>query len=265
VACALAGAGYAFLAKEWYRAEVLLTPAESKSAQGLAGQLGSIAGLSGLASLAGISIGGGSTSEPLAVLRSREFGSAFIQDLNLLPVFFSKDFDARTGQWTISNPHKWPDVRDGYRFFNESVRDVFDDKKTGLVTLTIEWTDPEVAAQWANLLVERLNDRMRLRALAEAEVNVNYLRQELAATNLVTLQQSIGRLLDNELQKVMLARGTKEFSFRVVDKATPPKWRSWPKRVLTVALATLGGAILSIFAVCVGYVVRRNQTTEGSR
>jgi uncharacterized protein involved in exopolysaccharide biosynthesis len=262
VACGAAALCYVFLAKPWYRADVLLVPAETKSAQGLSGQLSSIGGLSGLASLAGINIGGAETSEPLAVLRSREFGSAFIEDLNLLPVFFNSELDARTGRWKSADARKWPDIRDGYKFFDEEVRKVAEDKKTSLVTLSIEWTDASVAAQWANLLVERLNDRLRRRALTEAEGNVAYLRSELANTNVVGLQQSVGRLLDTELQKVMLARGTKEFAYRVVDKAVAPKWRTKPRRLQTVLLSVLGGATLMVIAVCANYVARRDRAVR---
>jgi LPS O-antigen subunit length determinant protein (WzzB/FepE family) len=119
--------------------------------------------------------------------------------------------------------------------------------------LTIEWTDPKVAADWANLLVKRLNERMRQRALQEAEVNVSYLKRELAATNVVALQHSIGNLLEGELQKAMLARVNDEFAFRVIDRAEAPKWRSRPKRAQIMAIAVLAGFVLG----CVVVLVRK--------
>src|SRR5690606_2767647 len=109
------------------------------------------------------------------------------------------------------------------RYFDDNVRSISEDDETGLVTLTVEWIDPEIAAEWANILVERLNERMRRRALLEAESNVGYLQEELAKTGVVTLQQSISRLLESELQKLMLARGNEEFAFRVIDRAQVPK------------------------------------------
>ena len=73
----------------------------------------------------------------------------------------------------------------------------------------------DIAAAWATDLVARLNDNMRLRALTEAERNVEYLHGEMAATNVATMRESIGSLLETELQKLMLARGNEEFAFRV--------------------------------------------------
>jgi uncharacterized protein involved in exopolysaccharide biosynthesis len=239
----------------WYRADVLLVPVRAKSAADLASPLGSLGGLGGLASLAGITVGG-STSEPLAVLESRDLAREFIEQQNLVPVFFARQWDAKFARWTLTDPK---DVRDGVKYFIDKVRTVKEDKKTGLVTLTIEWKDAKTAADWANLYADRANERIRARALREAQANVSFLEHELTTTSVVTLQQSIGRLLDTELQKLMLARENKEFAFRVIDRAEVPKWRVWPKRVLTVALATLFGGALSIYLVFLRDAIRRRR------
>jgi uncharacterized protein involved in exopolysaccharide biosynthesis len=135
--------------------------------------------------------------------------------------------------------------------FNTNIRSVTEDKKTGLVTLSIRWKDPETAANWANLLVERLNDRLRNQALAESERNVAYLQREIAASSVVSLQQSMGRVLEGEMQKLMLARGNEEFAFKVIDRAVPPKQRDAPKRTLIVLVSLLAGGFLGILAVFV--------------
>jgi LPS O-antigen subunit length determinant protein (WzzB/FepE family) len=104
--------------------------------------------------------------------------------------------------------------------------------------------------------VVRLNERLRERALREAETNVAFLRAELAQTSVVTLQQSIGRLLESELQKLMLARGNEEFAFRVIDAASPPKQRVRPKRAQIAILGTILGGMLAVFGVFLLHVVR---------
>src|SRR5277367_3202420 len=85
---------YVFVAHDWYRAEVLLKLADQKQNQGLLSQIGG-SGLGGLASLAGFDFAGENKSaESIAVLKSREFAAAFINDMNLLPVFFYRQWDA---------------------------------------------------------------------------------------------------------------------------------------------------------------------------
>ncbi len=244
---------FALVQTPWYRAEVLLAPAEAPGSSSIAGQLG---GLGGLAALAGVSVGGGESAESLATLRSREFVRTFIEELELMPVLFADEWDAARGAWADPNPDKWPDFRDGARFFLEDVLKVSEARDTGLVTLAVEWPDPQLAADWAMTLTVRLNQRLRDRALREAEANVAYLQSELTQTNLVTLQQSVGRLLESELQKVMLARGSEEFAFRVIDPAEVPKERERPKRVLIVVIGIVLGAVLGVIAAFVRHFVR---------
>jgi uncharacterized protein involved in exopolysaccharide biosynthesis len=256
--CALSVAAttvYTFTAKSWYRAEVLLKPVEDKSSkQGLGG----MGGLGALAGLAGINVGSNPSAEPLAVLTSRAFSAAFIEDLDLLPLLFPKRWDPVNKRWKSSVLSGQPDIRDGVRYFDKKILGVREDRKNGFITLSIDWTDPKVAAVWANLLVERLNDRMRTRALAQAETNVTYLKEEMASSNIVTLQQSIGRVLENELQDLMLARVNKEYSFTVIDPAETPKWRIFPQRLLLVSLSFIMSVIISSVFFVTRYVIRRN-------
>ncbi|MBM4231489.1 MAG: hypothetical protein FJ184_12200 [Gammaproteobacteria bacterium] len=229
----LGGVTYALLAQEWYKADVVLAPADKKGGGGALAQFG------GLASLAGISLPGAGEGEPVAVLKSKDFARSFITDLNLMPVLLEgADFG-----------DKKPDIRDAVKVFDTDVRTVSEDKKSGLVTLSVRWKDPDTAAEWANVLVKRLNDRLRTQAQEESERNVAYLQREIAATSVVSLQQSMGRVLEGEMQKLMLARGNEEFAFKVIDRATPPKQRETPKRTLIPLVSMLAGGFLGILAV----------------
>jgi uncharacterized protein involved in exopolysaccharide biosynthesis len=99
---------------------------------------------------------------------------------------------------------------------------------------------------------------MRDQALEEASANLDYLQGELANTSLVTIQQSIGRLMESEFQKLMMARGRTEFSFRVIDPAVVPKERSRPRRALIAVLGTmLGGFLGFLVALILGLRSRR--------
>jgi LPS O-antigen subunit length determinant protein (WzzB/FepE family) len=237
---AVGGVTYALVAQEWWRAEVVLAPADKKG-----GMSGALSQLSGLASLAGVSVGGGDSNEPLAVLKSKDFARQFITDMNLMPTLFK---EAETLK-------EKPDIRDAVQIL-EAIRTVSDDKKTGLITLSIRWKDADTAALWANELARRVNARLRAEALAEAERNVAYLQKEIAATSVVSLQQSMGRVLEGEMQKFMLARGNEEFAFKVIDKATPPRQRDAPKRSLIAIVATLAGGVLGILAVFLRQALR---------
>jgi len=229
----LSGIAYALLAPEVYRAEVLLSPTEKKGG-------GTLAQFGSLASLAGISLPGAGESQGIAVLKSKDFARAFITDLNLMPLLVE---GAYLGD-------QKPDIRDAVAAF-DGIRAVAEDSSTGLITLSIRWKDPDVAAEWANALVTRLNDRLRLQAQEASERNVAYLQREIAATSVVSLQQSMGRVLEGEMQKLMLARGNEEFAFKVIDRATPPKQREAPKRTLIALVSMLAGGFLGILVIFV--------------
>ncbi|TVR36204.1 MAG: hypothetical protein EA404_00040 [Spirochaetaceae bacterium] len=232
----------------------MLAPAEGRSTPA-GGQLGGQLG--GLAALAGVSVGGGGSAEAIATLRSRDFIRAFIEEFDLMPVLFAEAWDPASGNWLDPDPGNWPDIRDGVGYFQGTVLAVSQSRDTGLVTVAVEWPDPEVAAQWAMALITRLNQRLRDRSLQEAEGNVAYLQSELGQTSVVTLQQTIGRLLESELQKLMLARGNEEFAFRVIDAADVPKRPSRPRRSMIAVVGTMLGGILGVLAVFLRHVVRK--------
>jgi uncharacterized protein involved in exopolysaccharide biosynthesis len=224
--------------------------------------LGSLGGLGGLASLAGINLGTGNSAEAMAVLVSREFTAAFLEDQNIMPQLYPNRWDAVQGRWKPSIFFDAPDIRDATQRFSKSIRTVQEDRKTGFVTMSIEWTDPKIAADWANLLVERLNERMRSNALVEAETNVSYLKQEIASSNVVPMQQSIGRVLEAELQRLMLAKATQEYSFKIIDHAIPPRRRSWPRGIIVAPIALLLGVAASVFYVLAQDAISRKRAVD---
>jgi uncharacterized protein involved in exopolysaccharide biosynthesis len=115
----------------------------------------------------------------------------------------------------------------------------------------MRWTDPNTVAKWANDYVVGVNERMRLRALQESEQNVAFLNREVASATVVSMQQSIGRVLESEMQKLMLAKGNTEFAFKVIDPSFPPDRRYSPRRTLTVLLAMVFGGIFAVIFVLV--------------
>jgi uncharacterized protein involved in exopolysaccharide biosynthesis len=239
---------YAFTAEPWFRAQVTLLPVEDKSAQGLLGQLGP---LSGLAGLAGISLEGGSKVEPLAVLRSRDFARGFIERNQLLTVLFAEKWDAKQRKWNTQTADA-PDLRDAVKYFDETVRRIGEDRKLNLVILTVDWKNAELAARWANQIAVDINAQLRARAISDAEKRIQYLREQLTAAGEVSLQQSISRLIESQMQTLMVARGNEEYAFRVIDRAHPPKKRFKPWRSLLI----LGGGLIGAMLACAWLAIR---------
>ncbi len=249
VAVAILFALYAFLASPIYRATTVLMPVTAeRGAGGVGGALGQ---LGGLASLAGINLGSQNSTfeESIAVLHSQGFAQQFISDRNLVPLFFPKHWDVAAKKWTVPENER-PTLSKAFRYFSEKVFAVSVDKKTGLVTLTIDWKDRQQAAEWANDLVARVNREMRGRAIESAEASTAYLDKELAGTQLVEMRDAINRLVEAQVKQRMLATVTQQYAFRVVDRALVPDADDIlkPRKASMIITGVLFGFFLSCFA-----------------
>ena len=220
IACSALAVAAAYLIKPVYRSTAVLIPASSERSS-MGSSLNQLGGLGTLASMAGFGIGSNDapTEEALAVLQSKEFTEAFIQEHNLLPRLFAKRWDAEHNRWR--DPAKQPTLGQGFKYFDKRVRTIIQEKKSMLVTLQIDWRDRIEAAEWANLLVAKLNSEMRARAISNADAAVRYLTAELAKAPEVETRSAISRLIEQQIKQRMLANVSQEYAFRVVDKALP--------------------------------------------
>jgi uncharacterized protein involved in exopolysaccharide biosynthesis len=255
-ACTIAVAVAAWLIPRKYEGVVLLLPVSSQSSSSELGALASVASqFSGLASsLTGLNLsaGGGNKAEAVATLQSRTIAQRFIQDHNLLPILFSEKWDRVQQKWYADDPHKIPSLWKGMNYFEKSVLNVTENAKTGLVTLTITWTDAKLAASWANDLVKATNEYMRNKAIKESQRNIDYLNEQAAKTTSVELRNAIYTVLESEIKKEMVAQGSEEYALKVVDPAIPPEVQSFPRPVLW----TVGGLFVGLMFGIIASVVR---------
>jgi uncharacterized protein involved in exopolysaccharide biosynthesis len=131
------------------------------------------------------------------------------------------------------------------------VRKIDHNTKSGLITIDIEWRDPEKAAAWANAIVAKMNEEMRARAIARTNASVGYLQKELAQTEAVDTRAVINRLMEAQLNERMYANVTQEYALRIVDSAMVPEADEpvRPKKAILLALGLGFGALLGAFAV----------------
>jgi uncharacterized protein involved in exopolysaccharide biosynthesis len=216
------------------------------------GTSGLMSQFSGLASLAGIQTADDSRkSEALAVLQSEALTEKYISDNHLLPVLFSKKWDEKLGKWRTSDPSKVPTLWKANELFRDEIRVVTSNPKTGIVTVKITWRDPAIAANWANGIVKLTNDYLRNRAIDESERNIAYLTTEAGKTDQVGVKEAIYAILQTQIGKVMLARGSEEYAFRILDKAVPPERASSPRKLLWLIGGFTAGFALGMLTIFV--------------
>lgn len=238
---------YALSRTDIFRAQAVLVPVQDQQRSGgLSSLADQVAGLNSL----GISLHGSAntTEEALAILRSRAFTEKFIKQHDLLKYLFPDQWDDAKGAWTVEAPDQKPTLWEGFKKLN-AARSVQYDQASRLVTVAIEWPDPELAADWVNGMVADLNQFAQQRAVDEAQRNRQFLERQLTSTSVVEMQQVLYDLMEDEVKVLMLAYGRPEYVFRTVEPALAPEEKVKPARaVICIAITILGGLLAVVVA-----------------
>jgi LPS O-antigen subunit length determinant protein (WzzB/FepE family) len=271
---AVASVIYALSVPNQYKATALLAPAQS-SGGGLSGALGQ---LGGLASLAGVSIGGGESSEAQIaqeIMKSWNFIEAFIADNDLAVELFAAEgwrkgsnelkinndvYDSQNKQWLLENesgvvgpPSSW----NLFETFSERLA-VSEDKKSGLVSVSIEYYSPQIAKQWLDMYVSAVNAHMQQRQVDKVTNNINYLQAQIEKTSIAEMREVFYTIIEEQTKNKMVAEASPEYAFVAVSPSMVPEEKSQPKRALICILGTLLGGMLSVLLVLTMHYTRKS-------
>ena len=228
-----------------YEADLVALP----RIQERSGLLSSLSGqLGGLAALAGLGLGeGGQRAEAIQMLQSQILARQFILDNNLLPVLFAGQWDAKRQAWR-GRPRT---INEAVSRFDHGIRSVVEDRRTGLITVRINWRDPVQASAWANELVHRANDELRRRAIARAQSSIDYLRREARTADTVEIQQTLYRLMEDQYKTLLLANVSNDYAFSIIDPAvaSDPDQYVAPRLPLYVFAGLFFGLVLAGLAL----------------
>lgn len=248
------GIAVALIMKPVYRGEVTVIPQSSERGGGLLRGLSGSA--MGAAALQGLGFGAmeSSKAEALAVLRSRAFIEDFITREDLLPQLFPDRWEPGAEQWAIDEDtgrRDAPSMHLAYLKVLSACLRISENIEAGTISISIDWKDRERAPVLANRLVASLNEVMRSRAREDAEKNIAFLKLQLANSTVFETRASVARLLESQLQQLMLANGRGEFALKVLSPAmtSDPTERVAPRRRLIVVAFTIAGAILALMLV----------------
>jgi uncharacterized protein involved in exopolysaccharide biosynthesis len=238
-----------------YRSEVMILPITTDDSQrglSVGGQLGN------LAALAGIGLGSGDQkNESFEFLQSRALAREFIVEQDLMPVFYPSRWNATAHKW---KKHWWksePSLNDAVGMFRRSILHVHEDKRTGVLRLSIEWDDRQLAASWANGFVELANSQLRARTIEQSQSNLEYLNQEIKGTEVMEVRSALFRLVEEQTKRIMLAKTRKDYSFRVIDPAVVPDLED-SVRPNRTAVALMAGILVGVISLLGAAIRERN-------
>lgn len=263
-----------------YRGQVVLAPSAEEGPGGSpAGALADVAMIAGIQmpGKAGVS----KADEAIAVMRSRRFTENFIRRERILAILLPEVDEApglirrmttgiqgmfgRSNSYGENNAMERAQVDqnprviwDAYKVFNE-IRQVNVDKEIGLVTVVVDWTDPVLAAEWANKIVAYINRESRAREIEAAEKNIAYLQQQVDITVETDRRRLLFNLIEGETRRIMLANSRDEFAFRIIDPAIVPQEKARPQRAMMATGGLMGGLVLGILIVVIRHAVRNSE------
>jgi len=231
----------------YWRVEIVAMPVVHET-----GSNAMLGGFGGIAAL--LARQSSNQDEAVAVLGSRELFDTYARQADLLPILFSNRWDPTNKRWDVPD-WRIPTLREGYKLFDNHIRDIDLDRRTGIVTMAITWKDRALAAKWARDLIDLANRQLRDRAIREAQQNMRYLATQMRsgegadANN--ALNAALASAYERQLQNFMFAKGQPEFAFRVIDPPTIPddRERVFPQRILVLILGLMAGCVLAAPAV----------------
>jgi len=221
----------------------------TQSQQGAGGLAGLMTQLTGLSSLSALGMASDSSSvSALATLRGPNFTARFIHDAAMEPKLFPELWDPENQRWKGKVPTDLELIK---AFDGNGMRTIVEDRRTGLVTIRIQWRDGDEAVKLLTTMMDSINQEMRERALTESRRSVQLLEAELAKQQEVDLRQTINTLIATNLKQVVLAEVRRDFAFREVSAPVRPQARDfiWPRRAI---LCLLGIAIGTVLACLIG-------------
>lgn len=190
----------------------------------------------------------------LARLRSRDFTMRFLDEYNVYRHFYPRQWLQQEERWKDGFT---PDRGEVFTRFRDEVRAVILDEETDIVSVSMKWTDPVVARDWANQYVRSFNEFIRERTMSDVRRKQKYLKKELLRSDVVDIQQSIYRLIEAQTAIAMLASARDEYALDIIDPAALP-YRSFNmSRKKKVVIGSVAGTLLATFAVLAGVLLAR--------
>ena len=196
-----------------------------------------------LASIAGFNIprlGQSRRQEYIAALTSRELVGTYITQKNLMPILLPEAYEA-TQNGTRTRPLT---LGETVTYFLRRVITVTEDRRSGLLKVDVDWTDPTIPSVWLSEILGLANQTIRDDTVREARASLDFLRAQNARETIEAVRQSIARLMEAKLNEVMLANVQDNFPFRMIDPPEVPFTGIWPPRLLMVAVGFLLGMFL---------------------
>ena len=249
-----------FLLNEKYTSKMILKV--EHSGDELSSILGSQYG--DLASLAGVSIGGGSedlTAYAVALLQSNSFAERLMSidgvKINLMAakkynfenqeiIIDASIYDKSNNEWVRNPPYKRSIIPSTLEIYEEVLKDdlkVSLDRRSGFIEVTFTHISPVFARDFLNLILKQANELKRKNDYEEASKALYFLEENLKTTNQKELRDSLTKLIESQLQTLMLVDIREDYLLSAIEQPYLPEEEIFPPKILLTFIGLFLGFI----------------------
>ena len=120
---------------------------------------------------------------------------------------------------------------------------------TSFVKISFSHKSPEIAKNWLEIIIFNINESMRLEDIRASQKYINFLNESQQSINVQYLKVVTSRLLENQMQTLMLASSNDSYVFKTIDSPIMPELKSSPNRAIICIAITIFGGILSVLLI----------------
>ena len=182
-----------------YQAKATLMPVESSQGR-FSAALGALQNIPFIGGAVGGALGKTATDKLVNILNSRTVAEDVVKKLDLVKIIFKKQWDREKGTWKTDKP---PTLQDTLQVLQKGLVKVADDRK-GLISISVEYEDPKLAADIANEYTVVLQKFLNENTISLAKRNRIFLEKQLAVTK-ADLQTSEEELRSYQTNKKIMA------------------------------------------------------------
>ena len=152
-----------------------------------------------------------------------------------------------------------PSHQEAFDVYKE-LMSVSQDKKTSFITISIDHHSPVIAKKWVDIIIYQINESMRKVDAEASQKSISFLNKTAQSANIQSLKEAIAKLLENQMQILMLTTSSEYYVLKIIDSPIIPEKKSDPSRALICILGTLLGGILSILIVSIRYYIEPSKS-----
>ncbi|MDC1089802.1 hypothetical protein OAQ01_00040 [Emcibacteraceae bacterium] len=240
-----------------------------------------IAPLSGqvnsLASMAGINLntgGSGNIHYTLSKMQSFGFIKEFFEITDAKKELYNNRWDSDKQEWGpssenifvkvlrfLTGPSNYSDESGSkipnepndviaYAHFMEFYTVQYSDLN-GLVIISVNWRDPAIAKYWAETLMNLINTKIEEETLERTNENIAKLNNLVKESSVTSVRQAAFSLISQQLQSLLINRGTNEFGLSIIDGPHEAYLPVKPRRLLIIILGTMAFG----FGACAYFII----------